>query len=379
MSSIVRRIAPYALSVALAAAALGLGFAAHRFEADDVVVPLFLMAIATTIWYGGTGPGILAIAVAAVCVNYFFTVPLYSFEIDPADRLNFGVFVLFAGLIGWFASRRRRIEEQLRQARDALQAEVLERTRQGEEIRTLNRDLERRSRELEATNKELEAFAYSTSHDLRAPLRHVAGYSELLQKSASTALDDKSRRYVTMILESAERMGNLIDDLLSFSRIGRAEKVTGIVDLGELVHDVVREAERDRGPREIRWRIGPLPRVQGDRAMLRVALFNLISNAVKYTRMRADAEIEIGSRDGKDGEIVVYVRDNGVGFDMKYVSKLFGVFQRLHRSSAFEGTGIGLATVQRIVARHGGRAWADGVVDGGATFYFSIPSTRGES
>jgi light-regulated signal transduction histidine kinase (bacteriophytochrome) len=281
-------------------------------------------------------------------------------------------------LIGWFGSRRRRIELELRQARDQLQAEVVARTQQADEIRKLNADLQRRAVELESANKELEAFAYSTSHDLRAPLRHVAGYSELLQKNAWAALDEKSRRYVTMILESAERMGNLIDDLLSFSRIGRAEKINARVDLQDLVEDVLRDVSRDTGGREIAWKISSLPSVHGDRSMLRIVLVNLISNAVKYTRTRPKAEIEIGCTEGKDDEVVVFVKDNGVGFDMKYVGKLFGVFQRLHRSSVFEGTGIGLATVQRIVARHGGRAWAEGVVDGGATFYFSAPTLREE-
>src|SRR5262249_15955791 len=242
-----------------------------------------------------------------------------------------------------------------------------------EKIRRLNADLERRSRDLEASNKELEAFAYSTSHDLRAPLRHVAGYSELLQKNAFSALDGKSRRYVTMILESDDKVGNLIDDLLAFSRIGRAETQNTFVNLDEVVRDIRRDIERDTQGRDIVWKVGALPTLYGDRSMLRVALVNLVSNAVKFTRPREQAEIEIGSTNGRQDEIVVFVRDNGVGFDMKYTDKLFGVFQRLHRSETFEGTGIGLATVQRIVARHGGRVWAEGTVDGGATFYFSAP------
>jgi PAS domain S-box-containing protein len=259
--------------------------------------------------------------------------------------------------------------------------DITERKRREEEIRQLNTDLERRGRELEASNKELEAFAYSTSHDLRAPLRHMAGYSELLQKHAASVLDEKSRRYVTMLLESAKRMGALIDDLLAFSRIGRAEARNTLVSLGQLVGEVVGEIQRETEGRRIVWRVGALPDLYGDRSMLRIALVNLISNAVKFTRTRAQAEIEIGCADNGDpGEVVVFVRDNGVGFDMRYVNKLFGVFQRLHRAEAFEGTGIGLATVQRIVARHGGRAWAEGVLDGGATFYFSAPRvTRGET
>jgi light-regulated signal transduction histidine kinase (bacteriophytochrome) len=221
------------------------------------------------------------------------------------------------------------------------------------------------------SNKELEAFAYSTSHDLRAPLRHVVGYTELLQKNAHSALDEKSRRYVAMVLESAKKMGDLIDDLLAFSKIGRAGTRNTLVDLGDLVREVKKEVEGDANGRKIAWKIGALPSLHGDRAMLRIALVNLLSNAVKFTRTQPQAEIEIGCADAREGEVVVYVRDNGVGFDMQYANKLFGVFQRLHTLEAFEGTGIGLATVQRIVARHGGRVWAEGIVDGGATFYFS--------
>ena len=276
-------------------------------------------------------------------------------------------------MIGWFALRRRQIETALRRARDELEAELAERKRREEEIRRLNADLERQTIELQATNRELEAFAYSVSHDLRAPLRHVAGYSELLQKHAAAALDEKSRRYVSMLLDSARRMGTLIDDLLDFSRIGRAEAHNTLVSLEQLVREIMSELERDTERRKIVWKVGTLPSVYGDRAMLRVAFVNLISNAVKFTRTRPEAEIEIGCVDGGQDEVVVFVRDNGVGFDMKYVNKLFGVFQRLHRPEAFEGTGIGLATVQRIAHRHGGRVWAEGAVDRGATFYFSAP------
>jgi light-regulated signal transduction histidine kinase (bacteriophytochrome) len=178
-----------------------------------------------------------------------------------------------------------------------------------------------------------------------------------------------------MILESATKMGDLIDDLLAFSRIGRAETRNTLVSLGELVREVSGEVQRDAEGRNIVWKIGALPTLHGDRSMLRVALVNLISNAVKFTSTRPQAEIEIGCAVGKQDEVVVFVKDNGVGFDMKYVNKLFGVFQRLHGTQAFEGTGIGLATVQRIAARHGGRVWAEGAVDEGATFYFSAPKT----
>jgi PAS domain S-box-containing protein len=255
--------------------------------------------------------------------------------------------------------------------------DITERKRREQEIQSLNQELANRSTELEAINKELEAFAYSVSHDLRAPLRHMGGYTELLQRKASSILDEKSKHYMAMILDSAKRMGNLIDDLLAFSRIGRAETQKTLVSLAQLLKEALAEVRQDTVGRNIAWKIGALPEFYGDRSMLKLVLVNLISNAVKFTRTRPQAEIEIGCANGNKDNLVVFVRDNGVGFDMKYVNKLFGVFQRLHDSDAFEGTGIGLATVQRIIHRHGGKVWAEGAVDSGATFYFSAPKPQG--
>jgi PAS domain S-box-containing protein len=257
--------------------------------------------------------------------------------------------------------------------------DITERKHRDEEIRGLNQELAGRSMELEATNKELEAFAYSVSHDLRAPLRHMVGYAELLQKKAGAALDDKSRRYMTMILDSAKRMGNLIDDLLAFSRIGRVETQKTSVNLEQLVREALSEVRPETNGRDIVWSIGKLPACYGDRSMLRLVLVNLLSNAIKFTRTRPRAEIEIGCAEGGEDEAVVFVRDNGAGFDMKYVHKLFGVFQRLHQSDEFEGTGIGLATVKRIIHRHGGNVRAEGAVDQGATFYFSVSKPEARS
>lgn len=478
----------YGLAIFSVAVALGVALLLGRYNFHGAADPLFLCAIAITVWFAGAGPAILAVVLSGMLDEYFFIEPIYSFYISRSEIPHFITFILFASLLTWFSAVRLRAERELLESRDALEREVAIRTQQAsllnlthdtifvrdmnhvitywnhgaqelygwtpeqaigkrsqqllrsvypapleeiqaellrtgrwegeiekakadgtpvvvasrwslqrdehenpiailetnnditqrkrdeEEVRQLNLKLGMRTTELEAINKELEAFAYSISHDLRAPLRHIVGYAELLQKNAGSILDQKSHRYMMTILESAKRMGALIDDLLAFSRIGRAEARQSTVSLEQLVKEVRSELGQETDERHITWKVGSLPDLYGDRSMLKLALVNLIANAIKFTRPRPQPEIEIGCEEKQKDGVVVFIRDNGVGFDMKYVNKLFGVFQRLHRTEEFEGTGIGLATVQRIIHRHGGQVWAEGFVDRGATFFFSVPN-----
>jgi len=242
----------------------------------------------------------------------------------------------------------------------------------------VTRDLTRRRRieeQLAQSNAELERFSYSVSHDLRAPLRAINGYAQAVLEDYAAALDAEGQRFLGIIRDSAKRGGELIDALLNFSRLGRQTMSMEPVDLTELARAVVDELRRSADVEGMDVIVDPLQPTRGDRTLLRQVLANLIGNAFKFSRGRPHPQIEIGAR--REGQAVVYfVRDNGVGFDMRYADKLFGVFQRLHRADEFEGTGVGLALAQRIIQRHGGRIWADGKVDGGATFFFTLPAER---
>lgn len=229
--------------------------------------------------------------------------------------------------------------------------------------------------QLQSANEELETFSYSVSHDLRAPLRHILWFVQLLQEEAGPALSPEALRCASRISGSAKRMADLIDDLLTFSRTGKLELKKTNIDLGQLVREVLGDFQVETSTRNIAWTVHPLPEVRADRALLRMVLVNLMSNAIKFTGTRVAAKIEIGCVPNENAEAVFFIRDNGVGFHSEHSDKLFGVFQRLHSSNEFEGTGIGLANVQRIIKRHGGRTWAESVVNSGATFYFSIPTS----
>jgi len=258
-------------------------------------------------------------------------------------------------------------------ARQKLQEEIAERARVAKEISKLNMVLEQKNKDLAAANADLETFGYSVSHDLRAPLRHIQAFIRILETTATGKLDQEEREHMAKIRDSATRMSQLIEDLLTFARIGQADLRRNQVGMDALLHETLTQLEPDLNGRNVIWDVHPLPEVSGDRNLLRQVWVNLLGNAVKYTRPCDPAKIEI-SAVIQDNEIIFQVRDNGVGFDTNYAERLFGVFQRLHSDKQFEGTGIGLANVRRIVQRHGGRTWAESKEGEGATFYFSLPA-----
>jgi light-regulated signal transduction histidine kinase (bacteriophytochrome) len=269
-----------------------------------------------------------------------------------------GISIVFLVVVFLFLNRemsqRFRAEVEVRNARDHLEQRVVERTAQ-----------------LEAANTELEAFTYSVSHGLRSPLRHVDGFSKILMEEHRAQLAPEAQRYLERIRNGTQQMGQLVDDLLNLARVGRRELTLQVSGLNSIVEEVLADLKPETAERQIEWKVGKLPFVECDPALIKQVFVNLLSNAIKFTRTRDRALIEVGDAK-QNGRTAVFVRDNGVGFNMKYADKLFGVFQRLHRAEDFEGTGVGLATVQRIIHKHSGRVWAEGELDKGATFYFSL-------
>ncbi|MBM4308148.1 MAG: histidine kinase, partial [Deltaproteobacteria bacterium] len=249
----------------------------------------------------------------------------------------------------------------------------LQRKRAEEETKKLNEELKLRAKELEAINRELETFSYSVSHDLRAPLRSIDGFSQVLLEDYSDKLDEEGKRSLQRVRAGSQRMGQLIDDLLKLSRVTRGEMRQELVDLSSMAKAALTEFQKSEPEREVECFVAEGAVTHGDGRLLRVVLENLLGNAWKFTVKRSQGRIEFGTTQ-EDGQKIYFIRDNGAGFDMSFSDKLFGAFQRLHGTNEFPGTGIGLATVQRIIHRHGGRVWAEGVVDQGATFYFSLPA-----
>ncbi len=262
-------------------------------------------------------------------------------------------------------TERRTAESLIKEQNERLKDEVDERKRAEEKTRGY-------SAELQSANNDLEAFSYSVSHDLRAPLRAIDGFSHMLLENHREVLNKEGRRILDVIRDNTGRMGRLIDDLLSFSRLGRKEVTKKDIDMEKMVKDISKEVKALDPERKFEMKVNALPFACGDESLIREVLINLLSNAIRFSKNEKGSVIEVGGRLEKD-ENIYYVKDNGVGFDMKYSDKLFGVFQRLHSQQEFKGTGVGLALVQRIIYRHGGRVWAEGKVNKGATFYFTLP------
>jgi K+-sensing histidine kinase KdpD len=344
----------------------------------------FIVATILVAWYGGFIPSLLSFVIGFLLADWFFIDPKHTFAVDQS--LYFST-VLPPFLIGLTiilfgrsihlardkadASARRAIQNQ-----KYLEIEVVERFRAEGEVRRLNAELEQRvesrTAELVASNQELESFTYSVSHDLRAPLRHVDGYAQILEEEFGPTISPEAQKFVHKIRQGSQNMGRLVDDLLNLSRVGKKDLARQKVELNQLVEKAVAESKLEATNRQIEWKVAELPAVYCDPGLINQVFLNLLSNAIKYSRPRVNAVIEVGQLK-VGGEPALFVRDNGVGFNMKYSGKLFGVFQRLHRAEEFEGTGVGLATVARIIRKHGGRIWAEAELDKGAAFFFTLP------
>jgi len=324
-----------------------------------IVVTVFLMSLLATFWMSSVARRSIAepLVRLAGTARIVLSEKNYSVRASPAGEGN-----EIAILISTFNEMLAQIQEKdaaLGQARDRLEQQVQQRTEQ-----------------LNAANADLEAFSYSVSHDLRAPLRHISAFSQMLNEEYGSNMDAGAQEYLKRIQSGTKTMGRLIDDLLKMAQIGRKELACVVTDLNDMVKEVLADLQPECEGRQIDWRVGDLSSVECDPGLVKQVFANLLSNAVKYTRKREIAVIEVGQVE-EDGVPVIFVRDDGAGFDQRYVGKLFGVFQRLHRAEDFEGTGVGLSTVQRIVKKHGGAVWAKGEVDKGATFFLTFSARAG--
>jgi signal transduction histidine kinase len=377
-----------------AAAAVTIAFlsrlAFHSFLGERLPFASFMFAVVLTAWYSGFIPSLLAVFAGYCLAAWFFLPPADSLTLNTQTHIISAFSYIVLGLTSVIFGRAMHLARERADANalealghlKKLEAEVTERRRAEDEIRRLNAELEKRvdqrTAELVDTNRELESFTYSVSHDLRAPLRHMDGYAQLLEEEYGAKLPEEGRDFTHRIRQASQNMGRLVDDLLNLSRVGKKELACQQVELRPLIQDIVKELNEEAPQRRINWKIDALPSVECDAGLMKLAFTNLLANSVKYTRGREEARIEVGQM-ADNSEPVFFVRDNGVGFNMKYVSKLFGVFQRLHRSEEFEGTGVGLATVARVVHKHGGRVWAEGKIGEGATFYLTLGHSNGSA
>jgi len=341
---------------------------------DESPYLAFFVAVALSAWYGGFGPGVLATAGSAAAAIFIVAGP--ESPPSPAHYVNMILFLGQGLVVSYLCDvvkrSRRRMAEVLESVSDEAKDKV---ERMSVE---LEQRVDERTAQMNSTIRELEAFSYSISHDLRAPLRAIDGFSKLLYDDYHEKLDDEGRRLIEIIRNNTLNMGRLIDGLLAFSRLGRQQMDHSPVVMSDVVKDAIEEVRHSLDGRNVEFRISrDLPNAEGDRVLLRQVLINLLSNSVKFSRDRNPAIIEIGTKSDQDKN-TFFVRDNGVGFDSRYADKMFGVFQRLHAATEFEGSGLGLAIVQRIVNRHGGRVWAEGTPGAGATVYFSLPKLSGK-
>jgi signal transduction histidine kinase len=383
-----RILVSYAVAVGAVAAAILVTVAVARiFPAATATI--FLIAILASAWWGGYGPGILSVAVVAYAVPALF---VKGFNPAKVDIQRVVLLLIICTAVSFIRGRRERLETDLRErvaertaqlekAVKALEAEVVERTAAEQEVKRLNEILEsrvrERTRQLEAAKNELEAFAYSVSHDLRAPLRSIDGFSAILLEDHAAALDGEAQDCLKRIRLATKRMSILINDLLSLSRVTRSVMRRQSIELSALAEEIAAELRQREPAREVDFAILPGATVMADPGLMRVVMENLLGNAWKFTSRHDRAKVEFGRLE-RDGAIAFYVRDDGAGFDPAQANRLFGPFQRLHSSGEFEGSGIGLATVSRIIHRHGGQVWAEGAAGQGATFYFTLGTAEAD-
>jgi signal transduction histidine kinase len=382
----------FAIAALAALAAIILRWSLNPIAGGRYAFASTIIAVVLVSWHVDWFPALVTLAIGFALADWQFVPPIHQFRLGDPENIGQIATVWLIGLTIIFFGRsmrlaRARADAHARQVisnQKELEREVAERRRAESEVRRLNAELEERvilrTAELQASNQELEAFTYSVSHDLRAPLRHMDGFAQILEEEYGPKLPPDACRCITRIRRGSQNLGQLVDDLLDLSRVGKQDVNRQPVDLKKLAESVAAEVQAQTPDRKIAWRIGNLPTLPCDPGLTRIVFANLLSNAAKYTRPREAANVEVDFTE-TGGEKAVRVRDNGVGFDMKYADKLFGVFQRLHRAEEFEGTGVGLATVQRIVRKHGGRIWAEAEVNKGATFSFTLesPSKSAES